>query len=838
MNHYKYLLNARPHLQGTLRQWPGWYRGSSCMVLVVLGHLHASAQDLAGEAAATGEAADSFWLWQLLGRLHPLVVHFPVSLLCVALLLEGLAWQRKSAALRPGIHALVLLGALSAVPAALFGWLLSGEGEYGGPMLDQHLWAGVATTVLALAAAAALVYGRRVLYRSLLGLSVVGVVAAGHLGASLTHGESYLTEVLPGGAESTPAGPAAGVAYSLASTSQPLTNEQIETLNLEVRTILAHNCYSCHGEAKTKGGLRLDKKEFVMEGGKSGAVIVPGQPEKSELYRRVTLPATHKKVMPSKGKHLSDKEIAVLGHWIKQGAPWPEGPEKSIYRLAPLALRTPELPAASAGLTNPVDRLVNGYFKQQGINWGASVPDRLYIRRVYLDALGLLPLPAEVEAFVNDPRPEKRELLVSTLLNRHDDYAQHWLTFWNDALRNDYSGTGYITGGRSDITKWLYSSLRSNKPYNWFVKELISPTKESEGFVKGIKWRGTINASQRTEMQAAQNVAQVFLGLNLKCASCHDSFISDWKLEDAYAFANIFADSTLEINRCDKPTGKMAPTRILFPELGTIDATAPTPERLRQLAEYLTEPKDGRLYRTLVNRIWAQLMGRGIIEPVDMMDNVPWSEDLLDWLAADFVANGYDVRRLIQTILTSRTYQLASVAVNDPAVLVAQDFQFRGMIRRRLTAEQFADAVSVAIHPVYADSALSIKRLPENITKYLPFPRAGLVKNDGFLTALGRPNRETVSTSRVSQASLLQALELTNGTRFNETLRQGARKWRSVYKTSDQLIRELYRTALGREALEGEVAAARRLLGQVPTEESMADLAWAIALHPEFQLIF
>src|SRR5690606_10988946 len=168
------------------------------------------------------------------------------------------------------------------------------------------------------------------------------------------------------------------------------------------------------------------------------------------------------------------------------------------------------------------------------IPWPGLVDDKTFIRRVYLDVTGLIPTPGEISAFVEDNDPCKREKLVDQLLHRDDDYAQHWLTFWNDLRRNDYSGTGYITGGRFDITRWLYNSLYDNKPYNWFVKELISASKESAGFVKGIKWRGTINSSQSTEMQAAQNVAQVFLGLNLKCASCHDSFISDWKLEDAY----------------------------------------------------------------------------------------------------------------------------------------------------------------------------------------------------------------------------------------------------------------------------------------------------------------
>ncbi|HEY0110827.1 MAG TPA: DUF1553 domain-containing protein, partial [Fibrella sp.] len=403
---------------------------------------------------------------------------------------------------------------------------------------------------------------------------------------------------------------------------------------------------------------------------------------------------------------------------------------------------------------------------------------------------------------------------------------------------NDYPGTGYMTGGRFDITTWLYQSLKANKPYNRFVRELVSPTKESAGFIKGIKWRGTINSSQRTEMQAAQNVSQVLLGLNLKCASCHDSFISDWKLADAYAFANVFADTTLEINRCDKPTGKLAGTRVIFEKLGTINSKATTDERLRQLADFLVQPNDGRLYRTVVNRIWAQVMGRGIIEPVDAMDNEPWSQDLLDWLASDFVANGYDVKKLMFTILTSRTYQLPSVGHKEPDLITAPTFVFQGMVRRRLTAEQFADAVSLAFSPIYGDTSIAAKRFPAQLKTEMPFIRASLVKNDRFLTALGRPNRETVSTSRQSQANLLQALELTNGERFNEALKRGAQEWKATYPAPDVLVKNMYWKALGREPKPKELVVAQKIIGKNPTTEGVQDLVWTISLHPEFQLIY
>ena len=107
------------------------------------------------------------------------------------------------------------------------------------------------------------------------------------------------------------------------------------------------------------------------------------------------------------------------------------------------------------------------------------------------------------------------------------------MTFWNDSLRNSYTRQ-YHGGGGKPITGWLKAALSENKPYDQFVKELISPVGGSDGFIKGVAWRGTVNASQVTEMQAAQNVAQVFMGLNIKCASCHDSFINDWTLTVSY----------------------------------------------------------------------------------------------------------------------------------------------------------------------------------------------------------------------------------------------------------------------------------------------------------------
>jgi hypothetical protein len=284
----------------------------------------------------------------------------------------------------------------------------------------------------------------------------------------------------------------------------------------------------------------------------------------------------------------------------------------------------------------------------------------------------------------------------------------------------------------------------------------------------------------------------------------------------------------------------MSGTRIIFSELGTIDSSASVDEKLKQLAAFLTAPKNGRLYRTIVNRIWSQLMGRGIVAPTDLMDNVPWSQDLLDWLASDFVENGNDLKKLIFTIATSRTYQLPSVEIKSEEEILGEDYTFRGMHRRKLTAEQFADAVSVVVYPLYNDSLQAFnhskKTTPSRSTGTQL--RAALVKNDGFLTALGRPNRENVLTERASQANLLQALELTNGNLFNRALESGAKKWKEQYKTNEEIVRAVYKKALGREPLPGEMNVALTRLGPSRDNGAVEDFLWAIMLLPEFQLIY
>ncbi|MEX2141356.1 MAG: PSD1 and planctomycete cytochrome C domain-containing protein [Pirellulales bacterium] len=595
----------------------------------------------------------------------------------------------------------------------------------------------------------------------------------------------------------------------------------------DVLPLLKAHCVKCHTGEEPEGEFSMATREALLTAG----VVAPGKSGESELIKRVTSKDPDEQ-MPPEGERLSEKQVEILRRWIDEGLPWQEGFAfgKPAY-VAPLVPRRPELPPVQAGRDNPVDRLIDAYFAEHKIERPALVGDETFLRRVYLDVIGLLPAPEQREAFLNDTSPDKREQLVQKLLADDRAYAEHWLTFWNDLLRNDYAGTGYIDGGREQITGWLYPALLTNKPYDQFVRELINPRPEAAGFIKGIKWRGRVNASQTPEIQFAQNISQVFLGINMKCASCHDSFIDDWKLDDAYGLAAIIADKPLEIFRCDQPTGQTAHAKFVFPELGELDPALSREERLALLAELITNAKNGRLARTIVNRIWHRLVGRGIVHPVDALGNAPWNRDLLDYLGVHLAENEYDLKKTIELIVTSQTYQSQTVAL--PGETSADEYVYRGPLAKRLTAEQFVDAIWRITGTVPSQPAAKFgDRGGESV-------RAALVNSDVLMRSLGRPNREQVVTTRPDDLSTLVALDLTNGAALADLLDRGAKnicKRHSEWDTGE-LTHWLYRIALCREPTAEELVVAMQVVGEPLTDERVADLLWTVFMLPEFQLV-
>ncbi len=593
----------------------------------------------------------------------------------------------------------------------------------------------------------------------------------------------------------------------------------------DVVPILKKHCVECHGGDEAEGGFSVNSRELILD----AEAVVPGSAEESSVIERITSEDPELQMPPADLPRLSQADIDVIKSWIDQGLAWDDGFTFAVDRYEPpLKPRSPELPPVVDGRTNPIDRVIDAYWADREIGRPERLADNAFLRRVSLDVVGLLPTPEQLDLFVNDSDSGKRQRIVGELLADRQDYAEHWLTFWNDVLRNDYAGTGYIDEGRKQITVWLYQALLDNRPFDQFVRELVAPTPESEGFIGGIKWRGRVNASQTREIQFAQNVAQVFLGINMKCASCHDSFIDRWTLEETYGLAAIYSDKPLELHRCDKPTGQMATAAWIFPELGQIDADLPRPQRLEQFANLLTHKDNGRLTRTIVNRLWHRLMGRGIVHPVDAMHTEPWNADLLDFLATHLVGNGYDLKATVKLIATSQAYQSQTVDRDRSATGA---FVFRGPIGKRMTAEQYIDAIWQLTGTGAAKPDAGVAR--PDTTKFV---RASLVKCDLLMRSLGRPNREQIVTMRPTNLTTLQAIDLANGPLLAEMLTHGCDVL-SRYDDADAMIDWLYRYSLARRPTEDELTIAHAILGETPSTATMEDLQWALFMLPEFQLI-
>jgi hypothetical protein len=455
-----------------------------------------------------------------------------------------------------------------------------------------------------------------------------------------------------------------------------------------VLPVLKKHCVPCHGGREARGSFSLNTRELLISSG----YVTPGHPDDSRILERILSNDPGEQMPPPDQPRLNAAEIDVLRQWIQDGLEWEPG-----FSFAPLAWepplrpRRPELPPAVNGRENPIDRILDNQRLKAGLTELPTVSDEVFLRRAYLDLTGLLPTPEQRQSFLENPAPDRRSLLAAQLVNDPIIWADHWLTFFNDLLRNDYSGTGFITGGRQQISGWLYEALLANKPFDQFARELIAPpTPASRGYIDGIRWRGEVSAGQTVEIQFAQSVAQSFLGINLKCASCHDSFIDRWKLDEAWGMAAIYSERPLRIHRCDKPLDRQAQAAWLFPELGNIDPAAPRDQRLQQLAELMTHPENGRFTRTIANRVWYRLTGRGIVHPLDAMQSPPSNEDLLDYLAVRFAEDGYDLKKLAVLIVSSAAWQ-AETSARKSAEETPQIWQ--GPTARRLTAEQFIDSV-------------------------------------------------------------------------------------------------------------------------------------------------
>ena len=439
----------------------------------------------------------------------------------------------------------------------------------------------------------------------------------------------------------------------------------------DIRPILEAHCFDCHRGGQAKGGLRLDDRQSMLQGGDAdGPAIVPGDVDASALMLRIT--ADEDIIMPPKGDPLGAGEVDLLKRWIQDGAPWPQ------FNVPRFAL-------------NPL------------------ADDLAFLRRVTLDTVGVTPAESEIAAFQQDA-PELRRTNAIERLLADRRWADHWMGYWLDVLAENPNMINPTLNNTGPFRWWLYESLVDNKPADLFVTELV----RMEGSERFGGPAGFGTASQNDLPMAAKGiiVSSAFLGVQMKCARCHDAPSHVSSQEDLLQLAAMLQQGEIELPASSsvpddrlhqtgrkplievslKPGTKVEPAWPFgrFCEEEIADELAERPESDRdRLAALITAPHNERFAQVMVNRIWQRLMGRGLVEDVSDWEKVgPSHPQLLRWLGHRFVASGYDVKAVTRLILNSHAYQRAT----DP-LLTETSPLYISPAPRRLTAEQIVDSV-------------------------------------------------------------------------------------------------------------------------------------------------
>jgi hypothetical protein len=485
---------------------------------------------------------------------------------------------------------------------------------------------------------------------------------------------------------------------------------------------------------------------------------------------------------------------------------------------------------------NVIDQYVYRKLQSLGIPPSPECDDATYLRRVTLDIAGRLPTLAEVEQFQQDSSDDKREALVDRLLNS-DDYASFFARKWSAILRNRRSG-GSLQLSTIAFHSWVRDSLRENKPYDLFVRELLtaSGTLVSNPAVAWLKQ--VPDTDQRIE-----DAAQLFLGQRIKCAHCHHHPYEKWSQQD-YAQMTAFFSLVSQksgtdgnepsfVSKVGGASGKHPQTgQSLRPAgLDGSELEIPTTEDPRgYLADWMTDPENPFFARSLANRYWKHFMGRGIVEPEDDMrvTNPPSNPELLDAMAQSFVESGYDMRQLIRLICRSRAYS----AVGDANEHNLGDHRsYSRFYPKRLQAEVLLDAVDKVTL-----SQTQFAGMPAG-TRAVELPDAGF--SSYFLDVFGQPGATTAcECERMQEANLAQSLHLLNSDEMQKKLSAEsgrAAKYAADPRSDEVKVRELYLIALSRQPRADELATALAYLsGKENQREAYEDVVWTLVNSKEF----
>jgi mono/diheme cytochrome c family protein len=507
---------------------------------------------------------------------------------------------------------------------------------------------------------------------------------------------------------------------------------------------------------------------------------------------------------------------------------------QAIVVPADLKYTRPEFPAS-----NYIDDLVAEKLNKLRIVPSAPADDESFLRRVFLDIVGVPPTVAEREKFLADTRKDKRELLVDDLLGRKE-FTEMWVMKWAELMqiRTFNNGNQQVSYKAAlNYYQWLRERIAGNVPFNVLVKDLLS--------AKGGTFSSPATNFFQTEqdvLKLTENVAQVFMGTRIQCAQCHNHPFDRWTMDDYYSFASFFA----QVKR--KPAEDPR-ERVIYDEGGEIQNPVtkqnmtpkflggPRPElkdqsRRESVANWLASPENPWFAKNVVNIVWAHFNGVGIVDPVDdvRVSNPPSNPELLNALAEKFVSYNYDFKKLVRDICTSRTYQL-STQTNETNVSDNRNFS-HAMIRR-VRAEVLLDCIS------------QVTGTP-NKFKGLPLGARAVQIADGntsnyFLTTFGRATRATVCSCEVKmEPNLSQALHLLNGDTTQQRIRQGklVENLQREKRTPQEIITTLYLTVLSRPPSDMEMeklsAAVAEEKERAQIKDVLEDIFWALLNSKEF----
>jgi hypothetical protein len=482
---------------------------------------------------------------------------------------------------------------------------------------------------------------------------------------------------------------------------------------------------------------------------------------------------------------------------------------------------------------NYIDELVYDKLKRLRIQPSGLCSDTEFIRRVSLDICGMLPTAEETEQFVADADPAKREKLVDKLLERKE-FVELWVMKWSELLQ--IRSTQYVSYKATLLYyTWLQEQIAGNVPINEMVQKLLS----AQGGTFSSPATNYFQAEQ-DRLKTAENVAQVFMGMRIQCAQCHNHPFDRWTMDDYYSFAAFFAQigrkagadprETIVFNSGGGEVNHLVGGRAMPPKfLGGAVPDVAGRDRRAALAEWLASPENPFFAKNLANIVWAHFFGRGIVHEVDdvRVSNPPVNAPLLETLGQKFIEYQYDFKRMVRDICTSRTYQMSTI-MNETNAEDERNFSHAAL--RRIRAEILLDIIS---------------QVTETKDKFagLPLGARAVQIADGntatyFLTTFGRATRETVCSCEVKmEPNLGQALHLMNGESVHEKVKQGGvvAKLLEAGKTPQQVADELYLRSVSRKPTDEETAAINeQLTAAGDPKAALEDVFWALLNSREF----